>query len=201
MDRSRETCSGDQSDRPAPDCLERARAGVEDARNELVRFFTPALRQSILLRSGARLRRFTTPEDLVQEIFKQTFASIDRLRHGADAEDFMRLLFQHAGWIIMRQGRRAREFNTESEGPEAFTVPDAREVSQHSTGIVTRADDRRWLDDQVGKLSPIYAAVIRLYLEGKSFPEIAEALEVSESAVRQRFRRAALQLRTAEEAD
>lgn len=184
----------------APDalCIENARSGSPAAREALVQHFSPALRRFLAARAGPALRRFARPEDLVQEILAGVFGALDRLRPGAGPEDFQALLFQHANWVVKRQGRHAREFTPESVllRPEGARLDPA--ASAHSTGTVTRRDERRWLEERIGRLDEKYAAVLRLYLARKSFAEIALELGIREDAARKRFLRASQTLQRTE---
>lgn len=179
-------------------CIERACEGSAAAREALVAHFTPVLRRFVKRRLGTRLRRFVGVEDLEQEIFVNALDALSRLRPGAGHEDFRKLLFQHANWVLLRQGGRAGRFTPQSHGVSGSAEGYDVRAPSLSTGEVTRADLRRWVDERIAQLDEKYAVVVRLYLDNKSFAEIGTSLEISEDAVRKRFLRASQKLRISE---
>ena len=60
-------------------------------------------------------------------------------------------------------------------------------------GPVTLRDHNLWLRRLVSRLDHKYSSVLELYLDGRSFPEIASQLSITESSARKRFLRAARQ--------
>lgn len=180
-------------------CVERARGGSPEARELLARCFVPELRRFVAARAGSALQRFAAVEDLVQESLARAFAALDHLRAGAGAEDFRALLFQHANWVVMRQGRRASGFTPESVLHAPDGAPPDPQAPMRSSGTVTRRDERRWLEERIARLDEKYAAVLRLYLDRKGFAEIAAELRITEDAARKRFLRASRMLQESNE--
>lgn len=179
--------------------LAQARGGSAQAQERLVRLFTPAVAAYVRRRTGARLARFVSEEDLVQEVLVRAIRALEHLREGADLGDFRRLLFLHARWVLQRRGREAGDFAGETLHGRAPLVDGPLEGAvrePESTGPVTRLDRARWLHTLVRRLDPLYADALRPYLEGASFAEIAARLGIEEEAARKRVVRGTVMLGT-----
>lgn len=171
------------------DTVAAARSGSLEAQETLSRRFQSTLESVVRVRMGTRLRRFATPEDIAQEAMVNALKVLDRLREGAGFEDFRAILLKNAEWLLLNLGRRARGF----VGPSQVAMdqgPVERAVSTLTRGPVTRADDRRWLEEKIARLDDRYAEVLRLHLEGKNIAEIADEMGLLEDAARKRHKRA-----------
>lgn len=191
MDRARVELDGmDEAE-----LLAAARDGSRAAQEELTRRSQPAFRAFLAGKLGARVARTMTAADVEQEAYLQVLQALP----GLDALDSMRaftaLLQRRALWLIYRASDARERFAGESafSRPIAEGVLDATGATR--PGEVTRADEVRWLTDQVDRLAPRPAEVMRLRLLGAEFPEIAAELGIGEEAARKRYLRALSELR------
>lgn len=172
--------------------LQRATAGDERARAELVAAHTERLHRYMARRSGARLRRDISTSDLVQEVFLRVFTALPAMPADASADTFRRWLYRHADWVMANHGKAAARHHGESAGDAA----EREVVAKHSsTGAVTHADEVAWLQALLARLPSKYADVVRLRLEGMAFDDIGRRLGIAEEAARQRFARVLQALR------
>ncbi len=174
--------------------VRQARTGSREAYEHLLVWCEPEVRRFIATRSGAKLRRYTSHSDVLQEVLLRGTDALRVLPDGATAGDFLNLLLQHAQWAIGKVVRRSRRFAGESAlapggGPEATPTP------SNPVGSVTKADEASWLTAQVSALEEPLAAAVSLRLHGLGFAEIARRLGIGEDAARKRLVRAALLLR------
>lgn len=179
--------------------LQRALAGDEDARRDLVQTNAGGLRRYLERRMGSRLRRTASAADLQQEVFLRVFAALSALPADATQRTFRRWLFRHANWVLASHGLAARgEVGESAVGPGTAEPPMA--AADTTTGEVTRADQVVWLHALLDRLEPKYREVVRMRAAGQSFAAIAARLGVEEATVRQRFSRVvrALQARRVE---
>ncbi len=181
---------------PAPaglaELIPLARGGDSVAVSTLLDHYAPLLRTYLERRSGGGIRRFADLEDVAQEARTSLVQGLGHLREGADLDDFKRLLLLHASWALGKVGRRASAFAGESSAGAKVT-PD-RAATGPTTGTVTRRDRNAWLVSRIESLGEGSAAVLSGFLAGKSFAEIADALEITEEAARKRFLRASAKL-------
>ncbi len=168
--------------------LQRALAGDEDARRDLVQTNAAGLRRYLERRMGSRLRRTASAADLQQEVFLRVFAALPALPADATQRTFRRWLFRHANWVLANHGLAAR--NEVGESAAAAGAAEAHaDSADTSTGDVTRADQVSWLHALLDRLEPKYREVVRMRAAGQSFAAIAARLGVEEATVRQRFSR------------
>lgn len=180
-----------------------AKGGDERARGILVERFQPLVRRYLEKRMGDRLLRFSTVEDLLQDVLLRGMKGIHLMREGATPDEFRGLLLRHAQWVLLDRGRTSGGFMGESTalracGPENSAAPapgDERFADRPKTdGAVTVDDQNNWLRDLVSQLDEKYASVVRLYLAGRTYVEIGVELGISTETARKRFLRAAMKL-------
>lgn len=175
-------------------CLARAREGDAAAVEALYRRFDAPLRRYLERKTGAALARAVSLSDLCQDTFLQALDALRVLPPHATFDDFRGVLFRHALWMLGKHADRHREFVGESVLGERDTPVDAP-ASERSSGELTRLDEIGWIREQLERLEPEQADVLRRRFEGQSFAEIAEALGIREGAARQRFLRGSRELR------
>ena len=175
--------------------ISQARGGSSAAQNALVRHFEPIVAHYLRQCVGPRLARYLAIEDLTQEVLVRGVNGLNHLRTHAQLGDLQALLFRHAQWVVAQRGREAGGFVGETahgrvptEEP-AESLGGAGELS--STGPVTREDRANWIRSLLARLDKKYASALELYLEGRSYPEIAAALSIEEAAARKRVLRGA----------
>ncbi|MEE9392718.1 MAG: sigma-70 family RNA polymerase sigma factor [Planctomycetota bacterium] len=168
-----------------------AREGDRDAFESIVEDLRERLLRFIDRRMGAQVRRKSEPADIYQNV---VLTLLDRLsRYPGDlGEDELRgYVFQIAKWKIadvMKKGTR--------EGGESLLPPGEVPLPADSVGPITRADERRWTQEQIASLADKYAIVLRhYYVEGASVVQISKSLGLSEDAVKQRLSRGRNQLK------
>lgn len=173
--------------------VQRARDGDEAATDELLAKLAPQLLGWLERQMGMRLKRYLSVPDVAQESLASLLTSLERLREGADLGDARRLLFQHARWVVMRRGSDAGRF----EGESAFHqlgVQDRAESIDRSRGPVTLEDELCWLQELIDELDPELRLVMSRRLQGAPFAQLAEELDLTESAIRKRFERGLAEL-------
>ena len=174
--------------------LRRAREGSASAHGELFDRFRPRVERFIQRHRGKHVGRCVSVSDLCQESYLGTRRGLEALPEEATLDDFQRMLFRNARWVIQTHARKHREF----EGESASETPVSQAVrgrgSSETRGEVTKADERAWLERCIEALDPRFAAVVRLRMEGLRFGAIGDALGIGEDAVRKRFLRASVEL-------
>lgn len=174
-----------------------ARSGDERAHATLAEWCRPDLEAHAARRMGARLARFSTPEDVAQEALVRAVRALSSLDESAVFSDFRAIAKQHANWVLRDRGQQAQRFVAESViHPPAMDAPPDRAASQRSRGPVTHADEVRWLRERLSSLDPKYGRVLELFLDGSTLPQIAAELDIGEDAARKRHSRALELLRS-----
>ena len=176
--------------------IQEAKAGSQSARGELFEQMSPALQGYLRRKVGQRLGRAVSISDIAQESFLRSFDELGRLERGAGMDDFKGLLYQHAQWLLGKAARKNRDFLGESVvgSPLPATLRD-RQASM-TTGEVTRADRRGWLQRQIERLGPEDAQILQMRGRGMSFDEIATELDLQVATAQKRCLRASRRLRT-----
>ena len=172
--------------------IARAKAGDDEALEQLIDRCAGGVRAHLERITGARLRRSASVSDLEQEVWLRSREVLARLPQGAGARDFENLLHTHVRWILGNAVDQGRRFEGETAAPHALQ---AEASSRAGDGTVTRADERAALDAAVDALEPSLAAVVRLRGEGLTWGQIGAQLAIGEDAARKRFVRAAKRLR------
>jgi len=134
------------------------------------------------------LRRLGVPEshadDAAQAVFARVLARAELIRPGSERAYLMKAAFH-----ISFEYRRAQKRATQRAAPVELD-----ELSSHSPSPddeLARQQDRALLDAALERLPPELRAVLTLFeLEGLSFSEIAEVLELPRGTVASRVRRA-----------
>ena len=167
--------------------LQRARDGDPMAWPTLVDQNGALLRRYLDRRMGSKVRRTCSSGDLAQEVLTRMLQALRAAPDDATERTFRRWLLRHADWVLADKGLAARRHVGESVAGGAG--PAGVGAQQPTTGDVTRRDQIAWLHALLDRLDPKYAAVVRLRLEGASFPQLATQLGLAEAAVRQRLSR------------
>lgn len=173
---------------PHAELVAAAIAGEPAAADELLARLAPQLVRWLEGQMGTRLKRYLPVADVAQESLASLLTSLGHLREGAGLDDARRLLFQHARWIVMRKGSDAGKFDGESVCQELHRQERQQDIDR-SLGDVTLEDELCWLNELIEELEEDLRVVLRSRLEGATFAELGEQLQLSESAVRKRFER------------
>jgi RNA polymerase sigma-70 factor (ECF subfamily) len=132
------------------------------------------------------VRDLATAEDLVQEVFLRVYRARDRYEPAARFSTWLyRIATNLALNELRRPRRRSAHRSAEDEevvlaagGPGADDVAHARRVGRAALGALATLPDKQ------------RAALCLAAVEGLSYAEVAEALEVTESAVKALVHRA-----------
>jgi RNA polymerase sigma-70 factor, ECF subfamily len=163
--------------------LSRARAGRLDAFEELVRRHRPAVFRVALrmLGDGA------DAEDATQDAFVQAWRGLDGFRADAAFTTWMYRIVTNRCLNMLRDRRRTEPLPDRQESP--VSRPDRITEANWQLEDLKRA---------IIRLTPEQRAPFVLReLEGRSYEEIAETLDLSVPAVKSRLHRARLELLTA----
>jgi RNA polymerase sigma-70 factor (ECF subfamily) len=174
--------------------LERIRAGDKTACDDCIRVHSPGI-----YRLALRLMRDQSDaEDVVQEAFLSAFKGIDRFDGRSGLSTWLyRIAFNAA---MMRLRRRRPEFvpvETSDETEGDLPIPEALvDWCLLPEQELVRAEAREEMERAIGELPPKLRAVfVMRELEELSTEEAAQALGLSEQAVKTRLHRARLFLR------
>lgn len=163
-----------------PELVERAQAGDEQAREEILRKLQPILRSFFINRIGYK----PAVDDLIQNT----------------------LLRVHEGLKALKDSRRLKAFSMKAAlfelhdlyrgryGPkEALYDPDfIPESAHHDTSIAASVD----LERALSTLSPKARRILELREYGYRYQEIAEMIDTSEAAVKMQVKRAFEKMRS-----
>ena len=167
-----------------------ARRGDRKAQEQLVQGLQPRLLRFLERRMGAEARRMTEAEDLAQSTLLDLLERLDRFPEDLGETEFTAFALQLARW------RLASLFRTRKSDVGASRAPGDAWVLPADTGIVTREDDRRWMSALISKLPPTLAEVLQAFhFRGESIALIAERMNLSRDAVKQRLSRGRHRLR------
>ena len=165
--------------------IRRARAGEAEAVGVLCERIRPGLTAFIQRRMSTQAGRWTTADDITQGVLIEMVRQLPSLPEAATEEDVWKRVHRTAGFRVTDALRRHRVHFGESVCPSMLGEPGG---NTPSTGPVTRADDRRWLEALIARLPPKYADVVRLCaLEGLSSDEAARELGLRNVTVRKRY--------------
>ena len=162
------------------DLVSRAQAGRLDAFEELVRRHRLGAYRVALRMLGDE----SDAEDATQDAFVQAWRNLDRFRADAAFSTWMYRIVTNRCLNMLRARRRTEPLPEDREAPASR--PD-------------RIAEGRWQVEQlqraIGRLTPEQRAPLVLReLQGCTYEEIAEALDLSISAVKSRLHRARLEI-------
>jgi RNA polymerase sigma factor (sigma-70 family) len=172
------------SDAPSDEELMRAwTAGDRRAFEELFRRYAPVL-------TRVMRRQLRSPEEAT-DLVQQTFLQLHRSRHDFDANAKLR------PWLFTIAMNLKREyFRRSGRRPEAPLELDGRLDPSEGPRGVQQQEARRDLVAALERLPADQAEVIALHwFDGASFPEIAELLGATTTAVKVRAHRGYVKLR------
>jgi RNA polymerase sigma-70 factor (ECF subfamily) len=140
----------------------------------------------VFVRASRILGSEADAEEVVQEVFLRVFRSIERFRFERPFLNWLQTITLNTCSTILRTRRRERQrieaWEREADAPEADGTSDALL--------------RRRLDALLDELDPATRVALLLrFVDGCTFPEIAELLEMKESAVKMRVHRGSEKLR------
>ena len=167
-----------------------ARAGEHAAQDELVRRHWAELGRFVERIVGPAIREREDPEDLRLLALETFLRRLPGFPEELSEDEARARLFQIAKWSVGNVLKKERR-----ETPVESWSRLAMDDSLPSRGTVTRADDRRKLEELLERMKPEYAEVLRRsVLEAKSLEVVASELAISEENARKRLQRAKAQL-------
>ncbi len=181
--------TGDMTESTAPDIdrslVEKAQVELPygtSAYNQLVEKYSP----QVYRRAYRILRSPLDAEEATQDVFLSVFRSLRRYRFDKPFVHWLNTITLNACRMILRKraGEQRRRDAVREQSAPAAQPPEPDAVL------------RNLLHELLDSLDPgMRVAVLMRFVEGNSFPEIAEALEISESAAKMRVSRGAKRLR------
>lgn len=175
---------------PFADEYRRARAGDGAAFAALVARYQERLHAFVSRRMGAQARRRSEPDDVLQAVVLTLWERLASYPEDLEEDELRAYVLQIAKWRIADLMKRRRE------GGESQMPREAPARAPTDAGPVTRADERAWTREQIARLEPKYAEVLkRFHVEGESVAQIAHALGLGIDAVKQRLVRGRARLR------
>lgn len=176
---------------PPPGLVRAARDGDDEARQALAADLRPGLLAVVNAQMGPGARRWTDPEDIAQRVLADVLDQLAALPDAQIEQHLVGRLARTARWRIADDVRRHRREAGESVLGEVGLAAAPQPSSDSSSGPVTRADTRRWLEALIERLPADYADVVRLRgLEGLDVATTAARLGITPESVRQRWSRA-----------
>lgn len=171
--------------------VERAQAELPygtTAYNELIRKHSSA----VYGRAYRILRSRADAEEAAQDVFLAVFRNLGRFRFERPFSHWLHTITLNACRMILR--RRAQEQRrraaVQQEGPPSVQEPERPDVKL-----------RRIVNELLDRLDPgTRVPMVMRFVEGYTYAEIAEQMELSESAVKMRVSRGSKQLRELYEA-
>lgn len=169
--------------------ITRSRQGDLDAFNQLVLNYQDLV-FSVILRM---VRNHATAEDITQEAFISAFRNIGRMR-GVNFRAWVLRIARNATYdAIRRTNRRPEDSIDEQIATLGETLPSGEELPED---YALRQDLGRSIDQGLGELQPDQRmAIVMVDVEGLTYDEAADAMEVSIGTVKSRLNRGRRRLR------
>ncbi len=169
--------------------ITRSRQGDLDAFNQLVLNYQDLV-FSVILRM---VRNHATAEDITQEAFISAFRNIGRMR-GVNFRAWVLRIARNATYdAIRRTNRRPEDSIDEQIVTLGETLPSGEELPED---YALRQDLGRSIDQGLGELQPDQRmAIVMVDVEGLTYDEAADAMEVPIGTVKSRLNRGRRRLR------
>jgi RNA polymerase sigma-70 factor (ECF subfamily) len=181
-----------------PQIIASAQRGEEPALQELIRAIRPHVERQLVRYPVSEEDR----QDLLQTTLMQVVRRLGSFRGESSFSTWLFRVTANEALMLMRSQRRHRARLVEGMDLEDLGTlrPDGPADDGHDAGA-TRNERESFLRHALAELPPDYrAVVVAHYHEDLGLQEIAQKLQVSESAVRSRLHRARSRLRALLEA-
>ncbi|MEM6262188.1 MAG: sigma-70 family RNA polymerase sigma factor [Bacteroidota bacterium] len=147
--------------------------------------------ERLLVSNQQRIRRIcryyadtkTDEEDLYQEIALQIWDSLDRFAGEAKLETYLYRIALNTGMTHLRKTKRRAQPIDPTALPEKTEMPPFEETLSQQERIT-------WLNNAIKTLKPIDQTLLLLFLEEKSYEEMADVTGLSVANVGARLSRA-----------
>jgi RNA polymerase sigma-70 factor (ECF subfamily) len=190
------------ADRPPNDVIDHlaaARAGSRDALGQVLENYRAYLLLIANRELDPEIRAKGGASDLVQETFLEAQRDFGRFQGttGGQLQAWLQEILQHNVANFVRHYRytakRAvgREVRLDAETPSGQQAAEPAMETPSPSGHAVAREQAEQIEEAVARLPEDYRRVVQLrYQEGRSFQEIAQALDRSENAVRKLWLRA-----------
>jgi RNA polymerase sigma-70 factor (ECF subfamily) len=162
--------------------------GSEEAAQELVELYGPAVLRAVRRRLNSRLRSKFDSDDFVQDVWASFFADPPRMntfRSPDDLAGFLAVLARNKVVDVVRKRLQLDKSNVnreESLEDAPFLVQDQLIAQQPSPS--TAAMTREEWDELLRKQPLVYRRILLRFRDGRTPAEIAQEQEISERTVR-----------------
>ena len=165
-------------------------SGDDSAFRPLMQRYTPLI--SAYLRG--KTRDAHELEDVMQEVFLEAYRGLGTLRDRARLGPWLLGISRHK--VADSHRALVRRQESSIRGPEEEGASQLIDSTADASEMLQRQQDGEALERALNLLDDKHRVVIGLRsMEGKSFPEIARMLAISESAAKMRFKRGLVKLR------
>lgn len=174
--------------------IERAKAGDQEARNELFGRHMPGLHAWVRLKAGALVKERESSMDIVQSVFRQVLGELDKFEYRG-RNGFRNWLLTYAQNLLRNRGHY---YKADRRSPDRET----HESLSHFYGAIVTPSGCANAKEQIelfelafSKLSPNdQRIIVHARIEGLSHADIATRLGISEAASKKALQRALLRL-------
>jgi DNA-directed RNA polymerase specialized sigma24 family protein len=178
--------------RPFQELLREAQQGSKEAAQELYDTYVKYVLRCVRQRMYYKLRPRFDSQDFVQQVFASFFVGDAKLPDFESPEEmlaYLQTLAQRKVTIEGRRLRRAKHNAALERSIDANSDPQAHHPPTRLPTPSAVAVFREQYDGLVGEQAAETREVAQLRLEGNTFPEIAEQLEMHEANARKVMRR------------
>jgi RNA polymerase sigma-70 factor (ECF subfamily) len=167
--------------------MEEVRSGSQDAAWELVDLYGPHVQRFVRRALHRQLRSKFDSIDFVQIVWASVFREPEKLRNIQQSEELIALLAGIARHKVLNEVRRrlqSLKYNIGRERPMGFREEEDGELHlRNPTPSAVAIAKERW-DLMIAKENPMVQSVVTLRLQGVTFVEIANRLQIHERTAR-----------------
>lgn len=174
----------DNQTNPTQHVFQRVAQGDDDACREVFQRYLQRLVGLARSRLSERLAAKVDAEDVVQSVFRSFFIRAQDGQYAIErAGDLWKLLAAITRHKVLKRAEHFQQQRRALDRETALPEPGREDLSgePNEADAVALADEVEYL---MGQLEPHQRSMLELRLQGKTIPEIAEAVERSERTVR-----------------
>jgi len=172
--------------------MEEVRSGSQEAAWELVDRYGPHVQRHVRKSLHRQLRSKFDSIDFVQVVWASVFRNPEKLREIDRSEELIAFLAGIAKHKVLNEVRRrlqSLKYNVAREKPLGFREEENGELHvRNPTPSAVAIAKERW-DGMLAKQNATAQAVVGLRLQGVSFVEIAQRLQINERTARKAIER------------
>ena len=130
----------------------------------------------------------TGAEDAAQEIFIKFYLALDRFDLSRSIGPFLfRIAHNHCLDILKKKGIRTKSINTDAEDEQEIQIADE---GPNPEEVIRKAELRDAVDRALSAMTPLYRSpLIMWHVEGISYEEIAEIMDLPIGTIKARIHR------------